>query len=106
MPLMTLSLQHGHTVDEARRRMESAVEEITHRFGRLLRRVQWSPDHNQVRLEGMGFWVEMRVDGQAVHVTADLPVLGKLLGGSITTRLQEIIERRFQRKLSGGQEKA
>ena len=106
MHLMKLSLQHGHTVDEARRRMESAVNEITSRFGTLIRRVEWSPDHSQVRLEGMGFWIEMLVDGQAVHVTADLPVLGRLLGGSVTTRLKEILQRRFQQKLPGGTEKA
>ena len=106
MPLMTLSVQHGHTVDEARRRLESAVHEITSRFGTLVRRVEWSTDRNQVRLEGTGFWIELRVDVQAVHVSADIPMLGRLLGGSLTTRLQEIIQRTFQPKLPGGSGKA
>jgi hypothetical protein len=106
MPLMTLSVPHGHTVDEARRRLETAVHEITSRFGTLLRQVEWSPDRNQVRLEGSGFWIEMRVDVQAVHVSADLPVLGRLLGGSVTTRLKEILQRTFQPKLPGGKGKA
>jgi hypothetical protein len=102
MPLMTLSVQHGQTVDEARRRLETAVHEITSRFGPLVRRVEWSTDRSQVRLEGIGFWIEMRVDVQAVHVSADLPVLGRLLGGSLTTRLKEILQRTFQQKLPGG----
>ena len=102
MPLMTLSIQHGHTVAEARSRLETAVHEITSRFGTLINRTEWSPDHNQVRLEGSGFWIEMRVDGQAVHVSADLPVLGRLLGGSVATRLKEILQRTFQPKLPGG----
>jgi hypothetical protein len=106
MPLMTLTVQHGHTVDEARSRLESAVHEITNRFGTLVRRVEWSPDRSQVRLEGSGVWIELRVDMQAVHVSADIPVLGKLLGGSITTRLQEILQRTFQPKLPGGTGKA
>jgi hypothetical protein len=106
MPLMTLSVQHGHTFDEARRRVETAVHEITSRFGTLVRRVEWSPDRSQVRLEGSGFWIEMRVDVQAVHVSADLPVLGELLGGSVTTRLKEILQRTFQQKLPGGKGKA
>jgi len=106
MPLMTLSVQHGHTVDEARRRLETAVHEITSRFGTLVKRVEWSTDHSQVRLEGIGFWIELRVDVQAVHVSADLPVLGRLLGGSVTTRLKEIIQRTFQPKLPGGNGKA
>ena len=106
MPLMTLSVQHGLTVDEARKRLETAVAELTSRLGTLVRRVKWSPDRNQVRLEGSGIWIELRLDGQAVHVTADIPVPGRFLGGSVTTRLQEILQRTFQQQLPGGKKKA
>ena len=106
MPLMTLSVQHGHTFDEARRRLETAVAEFTSRFGTLVRRVDWSPDRSQVRLEGSGVWIELRLDGQAVHMSADVPVLGRFLGGSVTTRLTEILQHTFQPKLPGGKGKA
>jgi hypothetical protein len=106
MPLLTLLVQHGHPFDEARNRLETAVHEITSRFGTLVRRVEWSTDRRQVRLEGIGFWIEMRVDVQAVHVLADIPVLGGLLGGSVTTPLKEMVQRTFQPKLPGGQGKA
>jgi hypothetical protein len=102
MPLMKLSVQHGHTFDEARKRLETAVAEVTGRFGTLVRRVEWASDRSQVRLEGSGFWIEMQVDAQAVHVSADIPLLGRLLGGSVTTRLKEILQRTFQPKLPGG----
>lgn len=102
MPLITLSVQHGRAVDEARRRLEIAVHEITSRSGALVRRVEWSTDRSQVRLEGVGFWIEMRVDVQAVHVSADLPLFGRLLGGSVATRLKEILQRTFQQQLPGG----
>jgi hypothetical protein len=48
----------------------------------------------------------MQVDAQAVHISADIPVLGRLLGGSVTTRLKEIVQRTFQLKLPEGNEKA
>jgi len=102
MPLIQLSVQHGHTFDEAKRRLETAVDEIQGRFSALVRQVEWSTDHSQVRLEGSGFWIEMQVDAQAVHVSADIPVLGRLLGGSVTTRLKEIVQRTFQLKLPEG----
>ena len=105
MSLMTLSVQHGQTFDEARRRLETAVHELTSRFGTLVRRVEWSPKRSQVRLEGIGVWIEIWVDGQAVHVSADLPMLDRLLGGSVTTRLKEILQRTFQGKLPGDTEK-
>jgi len=106
MPFMTLSVQHGHTFDEARRRLEATVSELTSRFGTLIRRVEWAPDHSQVRLEGSGVSIELRLDAQAVHVSADLPVLGRFLGGSIATRLKEILQHTFQQQLPGGKEKA
>src|SRR6476661_4315460 len=102
MPLMTLSVQHGPTFEEARRHLETAVSELTSRFGMLVRRVEWSTDRSQVRLEGIGFWIKMQVDVKAVHVSADLPVFGRLLGGSVTTHLKEILQRTFQQKLPGG----
>jgi hypothetical protein len=106
MALITLSVQHGHTVDEARRYLETAVHELTSHFGILVRRVEWSADRSQVRLEGSGFWIKLQVDGQAVHLSADFPVLGRLLGGSMPTRLKEILQRTFQQKLPGDTRKA
>ena len=105
MSLVQLSVQHGHTFDEAKKRLETAVHEIQSRFSTLVRQVEWSTDRSQVRLEGSGFWVEMQVDAQAVHLSADIPVLGRLFGGSVTTRLKEIIQRTFQPKLPEGNAK-
>jgi|SRR5581483_6535212 len=106
MPLVTLSVQHGHTFDEARRRLETAVTELTSRFGTLVRRVEWSSDRSQVRLEGIGVWIELRLDERAVHMSADIPVLGRFLGGPVTARVREILQHAFQQKLPGGKEKA
>jgi hypothetical protein len=99
---MTFSIQHGHTFEEARRHLETAVHETTSRFGTLVRRVEWSTDRSQVRLEGIGLWINLQVDAQAVHLSADFPGLSRLLGGSVTTRLKEILQRTFQQKLPGG----
>jgi hypothetical protein len=57
------------------------------KFGVMLRRVEWAADRNRVRLEGIGFWVEMWVDAQAVNVTGDAPLLGRLLGNPLALRL-------------------
>src|SRR5262245_30322214 len=103
MPLMTLSVQHGHTLDEARRRLETAVADLTSRLGGMLVKwVVWSPDHSQVRLEGVGVWIELRLDEQAVHASVDLPGLGRLLGSSVVRRLKEILRQTFQQQLPGG----
>jgi hypothetical protein len=96
-PLINLSIQHGQTLEEAQRHLETAVHEVHSRFGTLLRQVEWSDDRRRVRLDGRGVWVEMRVDAQAVHVAADIPVLGGLLGGPMATGLKQIVQRTFQK---------
>jgi hypothetical protein len=99
VPLINLTIQHGRTREEARHRLDAAVHEVSAKFGAMLRRVEWAADRNRVRLEGVGFWVEMWVDAQAVHATGDAPILGQLFCGSLTSRLEHIIEQTFQKRL-------
>jgi hypothetical protein len=99
MPLISLSVQHGRTQDEARRRLEETVREISTTFGAAVRRVQWTVDRTRARLEGVGFWLEMWVDAQAIHVTGDAPLVGRLLGGRVGSRLRDLVERTLRKQL-------
>jgi hypothetical protein len=45
---------------------EITVNEVNARFGSMIRRVEWAADRSRVKLDGVGFWVEMSVDAQAV----------------------------------------
>jgi Putative polyhydroxyalkanoic acid system protein (PHA_gran_rgn) len=99
MPLINLSVKHGHTVEEARSRLKTAVEQVHSQFGALVRQVAWSADHSQVRLDGVGFWVELWVDAQEVHASGDIPVLAGLLGSPVAVGLKQILEQTFEKKL-------
>jgi hypothetical protein len=99
MPMIDLTLQHGQTLEEARRRLETTVNEVNARFGSMIRRAEWAADRSRVKLDGVGFWVEMSVDAQALHATGDIPILGRLLGGQVTSGLRQIIRQTFQQKL-------
>jgi len=99
MPMIDLTLQHGQTLDEARRRLDLTVNEATARFGSMIRRTEWASDRSRVKLDGVGFWVEMSVDAQLLHATGDIPILGRLLGGQLTSGLRQIIGQAFQKKL-------
>jgi Putative polyhydroxyalkanoic acid system protein (PHA_gran_rgn) len=98
MPLTNLTFVHGQTFEEARRRLEKAVHEVTSQFGGV-RRVDWAADRNRVKLEGAGVWVEMWVDARNVHATGDIPILGELLGGPLASGLKQIVQQAFQKKL-------
>jgi len=99
MPLIDLTLQHGRTLEEARRHLETAVHQISGRFGTLVRQVEWAADRSRVKLEGLGFWVEMWVDAHAVHATGDVAILGGLLGSSLASGLNQIMQLTFRNKL-------
>ena len=99
VPLINLSVKHHQTQEEARRRLETAVHELSRTLGVVLRQVEWATDRNKVRLEGVGFWVEMWVDAQALHASGDAPIVGRLLGGPLGVRLKQIVERTFQKQL-------
>jgi hypothetical protein len=99
MSLINLTFQHGRTLEEASRGLETAVHQVSGRFGALVRRVEWAADRRRVKLEGVGFWAEMWVDAQAVHATGNIPILGGLLGSSLGTGLKQIVRQTFQKKL-------
>jgi hypothetical protein len=100
MPLIDLSVQHGRSQAEAQRRLEAAVQRVHDQFGAFIRRVTWSAERDRVRLDGLGFWVEMWVDAREVHATGDIPLLGGLLGSPLATQLKHIVERTFRKQLT------
>jgi hypothetical protein len=102
MPLINMSVQHGQSFEEARSRLEAAVHKVLSQFGALVRHVAWSADHSRVRLDGIGFWVELWVDGQEVHATGDIPMLGALLGSPVAAGLKQILQQTFRKPLTGG----
>jgi hypothetical protein len=96
MPLIHLSVQHRRTLERAQGQLETAVPKVHSQFGALVRQVTWSADHRPVRLDGVGFWVEMWVDASEVHVSGDLSLLGVLLGRPIGAGLRQILQQAFQ----------
>jgi hypothetical protein len=98
--MINLSVQHGRTLKEAKIHLETAVNKVYSQFRALVRQVTWSADRSWVRLDGVGFWVEMWVDAQEVHVSGDIPLLGGLLGSPVTTGLKQIVQQTFRKPLT------
>jgi len=99
MPLLDLTIRHGRTLEEAQRGLETAVHRVAGQFRGLVRRTEWAPDRQRVKLEGIGFWAELWVDAEAVHATGDVPILGGLLGAQLGEGLKQIVQQTFQKKL-------
>ncbi len=99
MALINLSMKHGLTQDEARLHLEQAVRQVGSLFGPMLQRTEWSADRSQVRLNGAGFWVEMRVDAWEVHATGDIPAFGPLFAGPLASGLTSVLQKSFPKPL-------
>ena len=101
MSLMSFSIQHKRTLEDARRQLEKAVNEISNKFGALLQRIEWSEDRNAVKLAAPGVEVDLWVDATEVHATADVPMLSRFLGGPMVSGLKGILQDQFQKQLPG-----
>lgn len=100
MPLISLSVQHGQSLEEARSRLEASVQQVMRQLGAFVRQVVWSGDRSRVRLDGRGFWLELWVDVQDVHATGDIPLMGALLGNPMAARLKQILQQTFRKQLT------
>ncbi|HEX8200893.1 MAG TPA: polyhydroxyalkanoic acid system family protein [Isosphaeraceae bacterium] len=100
MPQINLAVKHDTTLEEARVRLETAVQQVSSQFRAFIWKVEWAPDRSRVRMEGAGFWVEMWVDDREVHATGDVPALGGLLGSPLASGLKQIVQRTFQKRLT------
>ena len=96
MPLIDVTLEHRRSLEDARRALEATVEQVTATFRTMVSHVEWATDRNRVKIHGVGFWVEMTVDPRVFHATADMPLLGRLLGGR---DLKQILQQTFQKNL-------
>jgi uncharacterized protein YlxP (DUF503 family) len=103
MPLINLSLEHGRNLEEAQATLASVVDQLRAKFGVMVRQVEWSTNRQAVKLSGIGFVIEMRVDAKQVHVSGDLPALGGLLSGPLAAGLKRIVRTSFQKHLPGHQ---
>jgi hypothetical protein len=98
MPVISLTIAHGQSQEEARRRLELAVREVCERLGGISR-VEWSADRNRVKLQTVGAWLELWVDDRDVHATGDILGLGGLISGPLVSGLKQILQQTFQKQL-------
>jgi hypothetical protein len=99
---MRFSVKHERTKEEARDRLLSAVADVQGQFGLMIDRIEWTDDQTDATVFAKGATVHIWVDSTEVHVTCDVPLLSKLLGGPLVGKFKRLVEDRFQKKLTEG----
>src|SRR5262245_65656744 len=67
MPVLNLTVQHGRTIDEAKRGLETTVNRVPGQLGNLVRRVVGVTQRFRARLLGIGIRPALAVVLQAVQ---------------------------------------
>ena len=101
MPAISMAVEHARDPADARAALRAAVEQTVGRFGPLIRRVDWSPAGDAVRVTGMGFTADIAVDATHVRVSGDLAGAGGMLAGPVVAGLKQIVQKVFAKKLPG-----
>jgi putative polyhydroxyalkanoate system protein len=93
MSEMTATIPHQLTRAEAKRRLQEKLDALRREHGSALANLHetWTGDNMAFAVNTMGQSItgQLRVDDQAVHVTVDLPVLLRLLGQTIKSKIEQ-----------------
>ncbi|MDB5294681.1 MAG: hypothetical protein JWO31_664 [Phycisphaerales bacterium] len=102
MSAISMAIEHGRPLADARAALRSAVEQTAGKFGPMVRHVAWSAAGDAVRVTGPGFVVDLAVDATHVRVTGELTGAAGMIAGPVVAGLKQIVQRAFQNKLPGG----
>ena len=100
MPALNLSVEHGTTLEDAKKHLRTVVSQVQSRFSSFVEQVVWSADATAVKLTGPKVSVDMRVDARQVHVTGDVSGIGGMIGSMLGPGLKGMIQNAFQKRLS------
>jgi hypothetical protein len=97
MVRITLSVQHGCTLEEVRDYLEPAVPKVYRQVGSLVRRVTRSTDHRPVHIDGAACRGKRGADVQDIHASVEIVLLERLLGNDMATEFRNILQQTVQR---------
>lgn len=100
MSLMKFSVKHERSFDEAKQILKSTVDDVSKNFSLLINGIEWKEAGSDVLIEAKGATLHAWVDAVEVHLTCEVPLLSKLLGGPVVEKLKGLVEDRFQKKLT------
>jgi len=80
---LDIAVEHGQTAEAARANFERAIDAARSRYGRQVRRSEWSPDRTVVDVSGAGFDVRLSYDHRKVYAHGTIPIAFKRLKAPI-----------------------
>lgn len=93
MARLEKSIKHNQHPDVVQANFRKGIEEARARHATWIHKVEWSPDGRVATLTGSGFTVNLTCDDEFVHARGSIPLMLKLMEGSILRYVATVLER-------------
>ncbi len=93
MARLEKSIKHNQHPDVVHTNFRKGIEEAQARHATWIHKVEWSPDGRVATLNGPGFTVDLTCDEEFVHARGAIPLMLKLMEGSILRYVASVLER-------------
>ena len=92
---ISIAHKHGLTLDEAKTKTESIVDDVLADFPSLIDKINWNGDKTRADLKGKGFSGLFAVTDEAMKIDIDLKFFAKPFKSKVEEKIQNRIEKYF-----------
>ncbi len=92
---ISVSHDHGLSLDEAKEKTEQIVTDVKSEFPSLVDSIKWNADMTSANVKGKAFSGQFAVDDARMSIDIDLKFLARPFKSKIEEKIQERIGRYF-----------
>ncbi len=92
MAALNMSVKHGQPFEVAKANFEKGISAAQAQYGKYVKQVEWSDDRTSARLSGSGYSVDLRLDGESIHATGEVPFFVRFLEGPIRKFVEQTLQ--------------
>ena len=92
---ISLSTNHGMTLEEAKEKAQSIASDVKNQFPSLIDKIDWNADKTHADLKGKGFSGEFNVDDTKVGIDIKLGMLAKPFKSKVEEKIRAQMTKYF-----------
>lgn len=92
---ISISHEHGLSLDEAKAKTEQIVSAVQDEFPNLIDSIKWNGDKTRANLKGKGFSGVFNVDDSKMSIDVDLKLFARPFKGKVQAKIEDRIDKYF-----------